>query len=133
MQIGKKIYYELATGNVILDTGERQGSVVETTLDQDFESYVSLSQRVPDTVGCIQLDFGEHSDEFNTCSGYSIDITTQEIVFDYTPPVEPPPIITFADQIATLTAQNADLQTQLAQTNTDFAAFMDFYFDSNPE
>lgn len=64
MKIAKKIYYDLAAGNVILDIGEREGSVVETTLDQDFQSYASLTERVKSTVGVIQLAWGEYADKF---------------------------------------------------------------------
>ena len=64
MKIGRKIYYDLATGNVLLNTGEREGSVVETTLEQDCTSYVALSERVPSTVGVIRLIYGEYGDKF---------------------------------------------------------------------
>ena len=64
MKISRKIYYDLATGNVIQEIGEREGSVVATTLDQDFESYVALSQLVQSTVGVIQLTYGQYSDKF---------------------------------------------------------------------
>jgi hypothetical protein len=74
LQIGRKIYYELSTGNVILDTGERQGSVVETSTTDDFETYVVLSQRVPSTVGCIQLGFGDYASNFAQYL-YHVDIT----------------------------------------------------------
>ena len=64
MEIGRKIYYDLATGNVLLNTGEREGSVIETTLEQDCASYVALSERVPSTVGLIKLAYGEYNDKF---------------------------------------------------------------------
>jgi hypothetical protein len=72
MQIGRRIYYELATGNVIQDTGEREGSVVETTTEQDFASYASLAERVPATVGVIELEFRELAQDFVECNGYIV-------------------------------------------------------------
>jgi len=75
-----KIYYELATGNVIQEIGEREGSVVETTLEQDFESYASLSERVKSTVGVFQLTYGQYADKFGVYY-YNIDITTKTIVW----------------------------------------------------
>ncbi|WP_405175096.1 hypothetical protein MHI27_27475 [Paenibacillus sp. FSL H8-0261] len=36
MQIGRKIYYDNATGNVLVDTGERSSDVVETTQALDL-------------------------------------------------------------------------------------------------
>jgi len=80
MKIGKKIYYELETGNIIQEIGERQGSVIETTQEQDFQSYVSLSERVPSTVGVIQLTFGQYADKFGVYH-YHIDTETNSIVW----------------------------------------------------
>ena len=93
-QIGRRIYYDKATGNVLLDTGEMQGSdgaLKETTVDQDFESYTVLSERNADTVGVIQLEYGDLSDKFSTCTGYYVDITKSPIdkaaiVFTFTTP-----------------------------------------------
>lgn len=80
MQIGRKIYYDKLTGNPILDMGERSGSVVETTLDQDFQSYVSLGERVPSTVGVIQLAYGQYADKFGVYS-YHVNTTTNAIAW----------------------------------------------------
>jgi len=82
MQIGRKIYYEKSTGNVILDTGEREGSVVETTTAQDFASYVVLSQRVPETVGVIQLVYCKDREKFGV---YAYHVESGAIAWDLTP------------------------------------------------
>jgi len=82
MQTGRKIYYEKSTGNVTIDTGEREGSVVETTTAQDFASYVALFQRVPDTVGMIQLVYGQDREKFGV---YAYHVESGAIVWDLTP------------------------------------------------
>lgn len=64
MEIGMKIYYELKTGNVIFNTGERIGIVAPTTREQDFESYKLLAERVPETVGLIELEYRQHAQDF---------------------------------------------------------------------
>lgn len=64
MEIGRRIYYEKSTGNVLVETGERSGFVVETSVEEDFATYVSLSERVPSAIGCIQLKYGQFSEEF---------------------------------------------------------------------
>lgn len=89
MLICRKIYYELMTGNVIQDTGERSGSVVETTTEQDFATYKSLTERVPETVGVIELAFGELREDFRICTGFRIDPATEEILFSYPDPSNP--------------------------------------------
>jgi len=85
MKIGRKIYFDKFTGNVLVDTGEMSGDVVETTQEQDFQIYPILSERNADTIGVIKLDFGSFSEEFASCSGFHVDIETNEIIFDFTP------------------------------------------------
>lgn len=81
MEIGRKIYYELATGNVIVDTGERQGDVIDTTEDQDFQLYTALQPFQKSAVGVLQLTFGQDSQNFGKYP-YHVDTTTQTIVWD---------------------------------------------------
>lgn len=112
MQVGKKIYYEKSSGNVILEIEEVQGSAAETTIEEDFASFVALSQRVPSTVGCLQLNFGDLSTEFAACSGYRVDITSNTIVFEYTPPATPPPTVSLEARIKAL--EDVQLANMLA-------------------
>lgn len=88
MNIGRKIYYDKLTGIVLINTGERSGDVIQTTTEQDFQTYAVLSERVPQTVGCIQFEYGALSNEFVTCTGYRVDIETEQIIFSYTSPEE---------------------------------------------
>ncbi|BBW99005.1 hypothetical protein [Geobacillus subterraneus] len=85
-RIGRKIYYDKSTGNVILDTGEKMGAVIETTIDQDFETYQALKQRVRDTVGVIQLEFGQYAEDFAQCNGFRVNPQTLELEFSYPDP-----------------------------------------------
>lgn len=93
MQIGRRIYYDKSTGNVIQDTGERYGDVVETTQEQDFVAYAALAERVPDTVGMLQLEYGQYAQDFMECSGYRVDVTGDKptLVFSYPDPSTPEP------------------------------------------
>ncbi|MED4299739.1 hypothetical protein P9204_04405 [Geobacillus stearothermophilus] len=88
-KIGRKIYYDKTTGNVIVDTGEKMGTVVETTVDQDFETYQVLKERVRDTVGVIQLEYGQYAADFAQCNGYRVNPETLEIEFSYPDPNQP--------------------------------------------
>ncbi len=114
MQIGRKIYYEKATGNVLVDTGERQGSVIETTQEQDFETYQALAERVPETVGYIQLEYGEYAQDFAQCNGYKINPGTKELEFSYPDPNEPGEPQEPAYQ-KPLTKEVADLKQAIAE------------------
>lgn len=122
MNIGRRLYYEKSTGNPILDTGERSGDVVETTIEHDFRTYTSLAGRVPESVGVIELDYGQYAIDFATCNGWRVDITQDPpaLVFSYPDPNEPespslyrPPL---SEVVATLEAENALLALELAQT-----------------
>lgn len=93
-KIGRKIYYDKNTGNVLLNIGEMcgsDGSLKETTIEDDFKSYTVLSERNQDTVGLIQLEYGDLSDKFISCTGLYVDITKNPIdkdavVFTFTTP-----------------------------------------------
>lgn len=89
MQIGRKIYYDLTTGNVILNTGEHSGYVRETTVAEDFTKYKVLAERVPETVGCLQLEYGQYAEDFISCSGYRVNPETRELEFSYPDPNVP--------------------------------------------
>lgn len=122
MQIGRRIYYEKATGNVVLDTGERTGDVVPTTVDQDFEIYQVLKERVRDAIGVIQLEYGQYAQDFMECSGFRVDVNGQEpmLVFSYPDPNQPeaPPIYrpALSEQVTVLEEESALLALELAQT-----------------
>lgn len=88
-QIGKKIYYDTATGNVIVNTGERTGSVVTTTVEQDIASYTSLNERVRETFDVIELNNGDYAQDFMECSGYRVNPTTKTLEFSYPDPNAP--------------------------------------------
>lgn len=88
MEIGRKIYYDKFTGNVLQDSGERSGNVIETTIEQDFQIYVSLQERVPSTVGCVQLSYGQEKEKFIAGYGYRVDVETEELMWDLTPTQE---------------------------------------------
>ncbi|WP_232061466.1 hypothetical protein [Paenibacillus odorifer] len=86
MQIGRKIFYELTTGYVVQDIGERSGDVIETTIDQDFAAYRALSERVPETVGILQLEYEEYKQDFAECNGYRVNVNTKKLEFSYPDP-----------------------------------------------
>lgn len=113
-KIGMKVYYDLNSGNVIVITPESAGIVVETTREQDFKLYKALEDKVPDSVGMIQLEYGEYA--FDRAEGGHIervDPETLKPLFSYPDPItqEPQvPGISLSDQIS-------DLNQKLAEAN----------------
>lgn len=72
--IGKKIYFDKATGDIILIIGERFGDVIETTFEQDINTYKSLSERNPETFDYIQLEYGQYAQDFIECNYVRVNI-----------------------------------------------------------
>jgi len=120
LQIGRRIYYEKSTGNVLFDTGERSGNVVPTTIDQDFESYVILAQYNRDAVGVIELEYGQYYDDFLRSSGnVRVNLETGELEFSYPDPSDPEPPAIYRPP---LTEEVAELNEQIAALMIDSAA-----------
>lgn len=119
LQIGRRIYYDKATGNVLVDTGERVGFVVPTTIEQDFQTYVALSERVPETVGVLELEYGQYAQDFAECNGYRVNPETQQIEFSYPDPNDPEAPLVYqkplSEEIAETKQAIAELTILLAQ------------------
>ncbi|GIQ63651.1 hypothetical protein PACILC2_22190 [Paenibacillus cisolokensis] len=134
-EIGRRIYFDTRNGNVILDTGERSGDVTETAVEEDFVTYKELSARIPETVGYIDLEYGQYSEDFARCNGYRVDPETQQILFSNPDPNEPeqPPVYrpplteevtALNEQIATLLIDSAAKDIRLQQQDAIIADLM---------
>jgi hypothetical protein len=128
MNIGRKIYYEKATGNVLVDTGERSGAVmVPNTIENDFKTYIALSGRTSETVGVKELSYGQFKEDFLNCNGYKINPSTLALEFSYpsATPEQPPefrePLTVQIDKIEqeknTLKSGQAQILLKLMRNN----------------
>ncbi|SMF88128.1 hypothetical protein SAMN05661091_4130 [Paenibacillus uliginis N3/975] len=127
MNIGSKIYFDKITGDVIENTGERTGAVVETTREQDFEVYIALSERVPETVGMIQLEYGAYASDFAEGGRITrVDLSALKPLFTYPDPTDPEtpqePRPALSSQVEELKQENTLLkaQTTVLSERTDF-------------
>lgn len=89
MILGKKIYYDIDTGGVLVDTGEQRGKVIHATVAQDVETYKALFERNRDTFDYVELEHGQYTQDFAECSGYRINPETRELEFSYPDPNAP--------------------------------------------
>jgi hypothetical protein len=94
LKIGKRIYYDITTGNVLVDTGQHSGFVTPTTIEQDISDYKALSERTRESFDVIELEFGQYAQDFRECNGYRINVETGSLEFSYpdsnvTEPQEP--------------------------------------------
>lgn len=123
MQVGRKIYYEKATGRLLVDTGERFGSVVQTTVEQDIETFTALSERNRDSFDALELEYGQYAQDFAECNGYRVNPETKELEFSYPDPNEPtaPPVFqkALSEQIAEVKAKNEELTMIVDSILTD--------------
>ena len=90
-KIGRRIYYDKATGEVLIDTGERQGDVIPTTIEYDINVYKRLSERNRETFDYIELEYGQYAQDFTECNGYRVNPETRKLEFSYSDPNEEEP------------------------------------------
>ena len=98
-EIGTKIYYLISNGNVILESGDMMGCVVETSFDEDYNNYTDLSKYAKESIGCIKLKYGELGKLLadHKANSFKVDISSQPhklifewIDYDTGKPGEPP-------------------------------------------
>lgn len=119
MQVGRKIFYEKITGNVLVDTGERSGSVVPTTVEQDRQIFTALSERSANSYDVLELEYGAYSQDFIECNGYRVNIATKTLEFSYPNPSEPtieqPYEVALSEKLAQLEVAQAVTDTTLLE------------------
>lgn len=127
MQIGARIYYDKSTGNVIQEVGQRSGDVVETTTEQDFAAYVALAERIPESVGMLQLEYGVHDADYEAGGRITrINLDTMKPLFTYPDPENPEtpqePQPALSKQVETLMQDSTLLKAQsnALSERTDF-------------
>lgn len=74
MKIGRRIFYEKSTGKILFDAGDREGDVIPTTPEQDYIGYN------PDTMGYIELAFGEYREEIQNMGSWKVDTNAKTLI-----------------------------------------------------
>ena len=99
LKLGTKIYYLKNNGNIIVETGDVMGCVVETSFDEDYENYTELKKYDKQAIGCIQLEYGELSKLLveHKANSFKVDVSSSphKLVFEWIDydtgkPAEPP-------------------------------------------
>ena len=88
MRIGMTIFYDKQTGNIIVNTGERE-DYVKPTIEQYMNSYRELKERDPETIGYIELEVDEHQQDFEEGRLVGVNTETEELIFEYDDPDNP--------------------------------------------
>lgn len=82
-QIATKIYYLIATGEVLTITSEMQGSVESTTKEQDMNLYEQLKNYTIDEVDFIELEYGTLAETFNNAKSYKVNLKSKQLEVIY--------------------------------------------------
>lgn len=88
MRLGRRIYFDILNGYVLVDTGEHSGNLRATTIEQDIATFTVLSERNRETFDVIELPFGSFQQDFAECNGYRVSPETKELEFSYPNPNE---------------------------------------------
>ncbi|MFX3636273.1 MAG: hypothetical protein ACE3L7_29805 [Candidatus Pristimantibacillus sp.] len=119
-QFGKRIYYEKATGNVLVTTNDMQGDgVIRPTVEQDKLLYAAFKALNEEAYDYIELEYGQYAQDFADCDGFLVDLTgEQKLLFSYPNPSTPevPQIYQqpLSEQVASLQANNLTLMEVVA-------------------
>nr|DAS11280.1 MAG TPA: hypothetical protein [Caudoviricetes sp.] len=98
-EIGTKIYYLKSNGNIIIESGDMMGCVVETSFDEDYNNYTDLSKYAKDSIGCLKLEYGELGKLLadHKANSFKVDVSSSphKLVFEWIDydtgePAEPP-------------------------------------------
>jgi len=118
MPIGRKLYYDKNTGDVVLHIPEKHHEdAVDTTKAQDFETYSVLQNRNPDVINVLKIPYGENRGDFEKAKSIKVNTDTKEVIFDF-------PIFEQAHgaQIRTLKAENENKTKELALKDEQIAS-----------
>ena len=126
MKIGRKLYYDLITGEVLVDTGEREGNAIKTrTVDQDIAIYTALSEHNRESFDYIELEYGQYAQDFAEANGYRVNPETKTLEFSYpdpneSEPIEPVDIAPLSEQVEELKARQDATENALLDMLMNF-------------
>lgn len=89
MKIGRRIYYLKVNGELLVDIGEKKGSVTPTTVEQDISTFRALSERTRESFDYLEIEYGQFAQDFAESNGYRVNPETKELEFSYPDPNEP--------------------------------------------
>mgnify|MGYP006897786773 CR=1 FL=1 len=84
MEVGRMIFFDKLTGEVIVDTGEREGNSVRRLNPEEYVPiYIELSSRNPDSYDYIELNYRDFAQDFIECISYRVNTENKELEFKY--------------------------------------------------
>ncbi|ETT30653.1 hypothetical protein C161_27153 [Paenibacillus sp. FSL R5-192] len=129
--VGAKVYYDVLNGAVLQYIPQQLGGDGMTILtrEDDFRAYKTLLDRVPESVGLLQFDYGDYESDFDAGGVITnINLGIMEPYFEYPDPTDPEtpqePRPALSKQVETLMQDNTLLKAQ-SKALAERAAFTD--------
>ena len=96
MSKGRIIFYDVISGDVIVDTGESLiNPKTQKTIEEEIQTYTELSNRNRGSFDYIELDYGEYRQDFIESGGvFRVNTELKTLEFQYpdeNTPEEPKP------------------------------------------
>lgn len=85
----RRIFYDVETGDKLVDTGLKISTAPQTTLDYDISVYKVLSERNRETFDVLELEPEEYAADFAEGRLVGVDRETKELRFEYPNPENP--------------------------------------------
>lgn len=81
--MGKKIYYDKSSGEVLYIAGQIEGDFIPTTTEKDFTIIPALKNKTKEEVDVILTAYGEYDTEFTFATKVKVNLGTLKPEFDY--------------------------------------------------
>lgn len=119
-----KIYYCNITGQVLLVLASLV-NVKDYTFEEHYQMYSVLNERVKETIGLIELEFGEFEKVSKNSTNMSVNLETGKLEFTYDEiPREPNRIDILENKISILESENTNLKVEQTQQNDEILVNM---------
>lgn len=83
----RRIYFDVVSGDVLIDTGT--GDVIVKTEEQDIATYTELSIRNRDSFDVLKIPPTMYQQDFFECISFRVNTETKKLEFSYPDPNEP--------------------------------------------
>lgn len=116
MNVGRMIFYDKTTGQIIVNTGEWESVKISKTVEQQIETFKVLSERNRDTFDVLELPYSAYAKDFREARLIGVDLEQKIPIFEYPNPENPDvPIVSdkpLSVEIAELKQENILLKAQ---------------------
>lgn len=118
MNVGRRIYYEILTGELIYVRGERINIKRALTIEEEVNAIAELKQRERDSFDVLELQFGQYAQDFAESISYRVNTDTKQIEFSYpnpneTEPSEPVYQAPLSEELNALKQENSLLKSKV--------------------